>query len=85
MFLAIGRSKALAATAVALGLFSGAIAAQQQEQSKQDIPDAPSASRPFPNVPPTGHGAAGPTSAESASARSGSASAKSSATYQFHP
>jgi VWFA-related protein len=56
VFLAIGRSKTFAATVVALGLFSGAIAAQQQEQSKQDIPDAPSASRPFPNVPPTGHG-----------------------------
>ena len=55
MFLATGRSKTLAATVVALGLFSGTIAAQQQEQSKQDIPDAPSASRPFPNVPPTGH------------------------------
>jgi VWFA-related protein len=55
VFLATGRSKTLAATVVALGLFSGTIAAQQQEQSKQDIPDAPSASRPFPNVPPTGH------------------------------
>src|SRR3984893_18946803 len=55
VFLAIGRSATLAATVVALGLFSGTIAAQQQEQSKQDIPDAPSASRPFPNVPPTGH------------------------------
>jgi VWFA-related protein len=55
VFLATGRSKTLAATVVALGLFSGTVAAQQQEQSKQDIPDAPSASRPFPNVPPTGH------------------------------
>lgn len=56
VFSAIARtSKALAATVMALCLFSGTIAAQQQEQSKQDIPDAPSASRPFPNVPPTGH------------------------------
>jgi len=52
----IGRAaKALAAVGMASCLFSGTIAAQQQEQSKQDIPDAPSASRPFPNVPPTGH------------------------------
>ena len=55
MFSAIGRtSKALAVAVVALCLFSGSIAAQQQEQSKQDIPDAPSASRPFPSVPSTG-------------------------------
>ncbi len=30
------------------------MAAQQPEKSKQDIPDAPSASRPFPNAPPVG-------------------------------
>jgi VWFA-related protein len=37
---------------IALGMACGTIAAQ--EQPKPDIPDAPSASRPFPNVPPTG-------------------------------
>ena len=45
-------SQALAAAVLALCLFPGTMAAQQQEQSKQDIPDAPSASRPFPKVPP---------------------------------
>ncbi|MGA9800267.1 MAG: VWA domain-containing protein [Terriglobales bacterium] len=54
MFSAIARtSKAIAVTAVALALLSGTLAAQQ-DQSKQDIPDAPSASRPFPTVPPVG-------------------------------
>lgn len=54
MFSAIARtSKAIAVTAVALTLLSGTLAAQQ-DQSKQDIPDAPSASRPFPTVPPVG-------------------------------
>jgi VWFA-related protein len=38
---------------IALGLACGTMAAQ--EQPKSDIPDAPSASRPFPNVPPTGN------------------------------
>jgi VWFA-related protein len=47
-----GTSKALAALVMALCL--GTIAAQQ-EPPKQDIPDAPSASRPFPSVPQTGH------------------------------
>jgi hypothetical protein len=52
----IGRaSKALPAAVVILCLFSGTMAAQQ-EQPKQDIPDAPSASRPFPSVPSTGNG-----------------------------
>ncbi len=52
----MGRAaKALPAAVVILGLFSGTMAAQQ-EQPKQDIPDAPSASRPFPNIPPTGNG-----------------------------
>jgi VWFA-related protein len=54
VFSAIGRTaKAIAVAAVALGLLSGTLAAQQ-DQSKQDIPDAPSASRPFPTVPPVG-------------------------------
>jgi VWFA-related protein len=48
-------SKALPAAVVSLCLFSGTMAAQQQP-SKQDIPDAPSASRPFPTIPPTGNG-----------------------------
>jgi VWFA-related protein len=52
----IGRaSKALPAAVVIFCLFSGTMAAQQ-EQPKQDIPDAPSASRPFPSVPSTGNG-----------------------------
>jgi VWFA-related protein len=50
-----GASKALSAAAVILCLSSGTMAAQQ-EQPKQDIPDAPSASRPFPSVPSTGNG-----------------------------
>src|SRR3979490_2339549 len=52
----IGRaSKALPAAVVIFCLFSGTMAAQQ-EQPKQDIQDACSASRPFPSVPSTGHG-----------------------------
>src|SRR5277367_4326420 len=47
-----GAAKALVTLTVVFGLASGAATAQQQKQ--QDIPDAPSASRPFPNVPPTG-------------------------------
>ena len=50
----IGRASKILAAAVTLCLFSGTIAAQQQP--KQDIPDAPSASRPFPSIPPTGNG-----------------------------
>ena len=51
----IGRtSKAFAAAVAVFCLFGGTIAAQQQEKPKQDIPDAPSASRPFPNAPPPG-------------------------------
>jgi VWFA-related protein len=46
-------SQALAAAVLALSLFPGTTAAQPQAQTKQDIPDAPSASRPFPKVPPT--------------------------------
>ncbi len=54
MVSAIARtSQALAAAVLALCLFPVTMAAQQQEQSKQDIPDAPSASRPFPKVPPS--------------------------------
>jgi VWFA-related protein len=45
--------KALGVVMVALGLACGTMAAQ--EQPKSDIPDAPSASRPFPSVPPTGN------------------------------
>ena len=44
-----GVSKALAAAVAALCLSCGTIAAQPQEKPKQDIPDAPSASRPFPS------------------------------------
>jgi VWFA-related protein len=52
VFSAIGRtSKALVLATMALCLSSGIIRAQQP---KQDVPDAPSASRPFPNVPQTG-------------------------------
>jgi VWFA-related protein len=47
-------SKSFGAAVVALGLFCGTMAAQQQEKARQDIPDAPSASRPFPNAPPVG-------------------------------
>ncbi|MGH9545097.1 MAG: VWA domain-containing protein [Terriglobales bacterium] len=46
--------KSFGAAVVALCLLGGAMAAQQPEKSKQDIPDAPSASRPFPNAPPVG-------------------------------
>jgi VWFA-related protein len=61
VFSLIGRAaivraaKALPAAVVTVCLFSGTMAAQQ-EQPKQDIPDAPSASRPFPSVPSTGNG-----------------------------
>ena len=44
--------KALGAAVLACSLSSGAII-EQQEPSKQDIPDAPSASRPFPGAPPS--------------------------------
>ena len=47
-------SKAFGAAVMALSLFCGTIAAQQQEKPQSDIPDAPSASRPFPNAPPPG-------------------------------
>ena len=51
MCLVMGRiCKAFSAVA-ALSLICGTLAAQQQEKPKQDIPDAPSASRPFPNAP----------------------------------
>ena len=61
MFSSIGRAaivraaKALPAAVVTVCLFSATMAAQQ-EPPKQDIPDAPSASRPFPSVPSTGNG-----------------------------
>ncbi|MGH9503801.1 MAG: VWA domain-containing protein [Terriglobales bacterium] len=48
------RSGVLGATLLALCLFCTTAAAQQQEKAKQDIPDAPSASRPFPSAPPPG-------------------------------
>jgi VWFA-related protein len=55
VFSVIGKtSKTFAMAVLALGLLSGTVAAQQQDQGKQDIPDAPSASRPFPSVPPSG-------------------------------
>ena len=53
MFPVIGRaSTALGAVAVAFCLASGTGAAPRSEQQQQDIPDAPSATRPFPNPPP---------------------------------
>ena len=53
VFSVTGRtSKSFGAAVVALCLFCGAMAAQQPEKAKQDIPNAPSASRPFPNAPP---------------------------------
>jgi len=61
VFSLIGRAaivraaKALPAAVVTVCLFSATMAAQQ-EPPKQDIPDAPSASRPFPSVPSTGNG-----------------------------
>jgi VWFA-related protein len=47
-------SRTFAVGAAALCLFSGTGAAQQQDKSTPDIPDAPSATRPFPNAPPPG-------------------------------
>lgn len=48
----IGRtSKAFGAAVAVLCLLCGTMAAQEQEKHKSDIPDAPSASRPFPNSP----------------------------------
>jgi len=61
VFSLIGRAaivraaKALPAAVVTVCLFSATMAAQQ-EPPKQYIPDAPSASRPFPSVPSTGNG-----------------------------
>ena len=53
MFPVIGKaSTALGAMAVVFCLASGMVEAQTPEQQKQDIPDAPSATRPFPNPPP---------------------------------
>jgi VWFA-related protein len=40
----------------ALCVLCGTLAAQQQAKSQQDIPDAPSATRPFPAAPPPGPG-----------------------------
>src|SRR5450432_1050962 len=52
VFSVIGRtSKVFAAAVLASCLWSGTTAAQQQAPSNQDIPDAPSASRPFPKAP----------------------------------
>ena len=45
-------SKALGRALLAFCLASGAVAAQTQEPAKQEIPDAPSATRPFPAAPP---------------------------------
>lgn len=45
-------SRAFAEAVVVLCLISGTVAGQQQEKPKQDIPDAPSATRPFPIAPP---------------------------------
>jgi VWFA-related protein len=48
----MGRTcKAFSAGVAAFSLICGTMAAQQQEKPKQGIPDAPSASRPFPNAP----------------------------------
>jgi VWFA-related protein len=54
VFPVIGRTlRAFATVGMTLGLLSLTVAAQQPDQGK-DIPDAPSASRPFPSVPPAG-------------------------------
>jgi VWFA-related protein len=45
-------AKALGAVVLVFGLAGGTVGAQQQEQPKQNIPDAPSATRPFPSAPP---------------------------------
>jgi VWFA-related protein len=47
----MGRTGKAFSAVAALSLMCGTLAAQQQEKPKQDIPDAPSASRPFPNPP----------------------------------
>lgn len=53
MFSGMGRTcRAGAAAGVVLCLISATMAGQQQDKSKQDIPDAPSATRPFPSAPP---------------------------------
>jgi VWFA-related protein len=53
VFSGMGRTcRGGAAAVVVLCLISGRMAGQQQDKSKQDIPDAPSATRPFPSGPP---------------------------------
>ena len=47
----MGRTGKAFGAVAALSLLCGTLAAQQQDKPKQDIPDAPSASRPFPNAP----------------------------------
>jgi len=54
VFSVIGRTYRSFAAIPALLLFSLGLAAQQQGTAPQDIPDAPSATRPFPkNLPPS--------------------------------
>ena len=50
----MGRTPKTFAAAVAALCLLGGTGAAQQPNSKQDIPDAPSATRPFPNAPPPG-------------------------------
>ena len=47
----MGRTGKAFSAVAALSLICGTLAAQQPEKPKQDIPDAPSSSRPFPNAP----------------------------------
>ncbi len=51
-FSAASAARVLGTALIAFCLVFGTIAAQAQDQQKQNIPDAPSASRPFPNAPP---------------------------------
>ena len=51
-FSAASAARVLGTALIAFCLVFGTMAAQAQDQQKQNIPDAPSASRPFPNAPP---------------------------------
>ena len=73
-----GPGGALGAALMALCLVSGTMAAQAQDQQKQNIPDAPSATRPFPNAPlpssppPSNPGPSNPGSSNPGSSNPGS-------------
>ena len=57
MFSVMVRKSRYLLTVLSICLLSVAVAASQQGKSQTDIPDAPSASRPFPNAPPPGQAA----------------------------